>query len=278
MIEQAVSIGNDFNLNGVVTIPDKPDQNLEAFVILNSGLMHKIGTCRISVTLARQVVKTNRIVLRFDLSGIGDSAPRATGIDDESRVCEEIITVLDYLQTQYGVSRFVLYGLCSGANNAFKIAQVDQRIVGLVSIDGYSYRTLKFYAVHYLPRMLKLSVWANSFGKLFTGKKQAPTAASESIESDIDVEPENIWPEFPPRKAVESAYQQLVDRKVRLNIIYTGSWFEIYNYHAQFKDMYSRVDFGELLTLKLSSDASHIMSEPKSQQDIIGGIVSWLDS
>ena len=43
MIEQAVSIGNDFNLNGVVTIPDKPDQILEAFVILNSGLMRISG-------------------------------------------------------------------------------------------------------------------------------------------------------------------------------------------------------------------------------------------
>lgn len=285
MIEKAVLIGTEFKLSGVVTMPEAPDENLEAFVILNSGLMHKIGTCRTSVTLARQVANTNRIVLRFDLSGIGDSEPRGGGASDDDRVYEEIIAALDYLQSHYSVSKFILYGLCSGAQNSFKAAQRDERIVGLVGIDGYSYRTLKFYAVHYLPRMLKLSVWRQFFSKLCSSIQNKICGSSLATEPDSansddvsDIEPENVWPAFPSRKSVEAGYQQLVQNGVRFNIIFTGSWFEIYNYEKQFFDMYSKVHFGNLLSLNLFADANHIMSEPEFQEKIRFSIVQWLDA
>lgn len=289
MNEQVVSLGKDFKLNAVVSVPDRVEESAEAFVILNSGLMHKIGTCRTSVLLARQVANTGRVALRFDLSGIGDSAPRSVGSSDDDRVFEEVQAAMDYLEAHFGVKRFILYGLCSGSQNSFKASLRDDRIVGLVSIDGYSYPTLKFYANHYLPRMLKWQVWKNFFAKLLFKKRndaqaQLVTASAadatnsnSEIDLDLDVEAENVWPPFPPRKFVEDGYQQLVERGVRLKVIYTGSWFEVYNYKDQFLDMYSAVNFGESLELGLFPEASHIMSEPKHRDEMLGEIIAWLE-
>ena len=72
--EKAVRFGSSASLVGVVTeaatgtaAADRP-----AFLFLNSGILHRVGSCRMHVRMARALSAAGFDCLRFDYSGIGD--------------------------------------------------------------------------------------------------------------------------------------------------------------------------------------------------------------
>ena len=112
-----------------------------AVVILNSGIIHRVGANRMHVALARTLADKWYTVLRFDLSGIGDSEPRRDALAPHDAAMSDIEEVLDYLEENKGIRRVVLVGLCSGAIQALLYAANDARVVGLVLLDLYVPRT-----------------------------------------------------------------------------------------------------------------------------------------
>jgi pimeloyl-ACP methyl ester carboxylesterase len=104
-------------------------------VLLNAGLVHRVGPNRLTVKLARRVAASGFHVLRFDLGGIGDSAPRQDGLPFPDSAVSETREALDYLGAGTGIRHFVLMGICAGASIAFRAAIVDRRIRGLVLIN-----------------------------------------------------------------------------------------------------------------------------------------------
>src|ERR1700722_13909181 len=79
--QQVVMIGARKTMVGMMTQPveyepgDRP-----VVVILNSGIIHRVGHHRMYVVLARMLAGAGYQVLRFDLSGIGDSEGRVDGL------------------------------------------------------------------------------------------------------------------------------------------------------------------------------------------------------
>ena len=71
MKERALRIGRPTPLIGVVSEPEAFDPARPAVIILNSGIMHHVGACRLSVKLAREVAAKGLLAARFDYSGIG---------------------------------------------------------------------------------------------------------------------------------------------------------------------------------------------------------------
>src|SRR5208337_1020254 len=68
-------------LVGIVTQPvDYEPEDRPVFVILNTGIIHRVGHHRMYVSLARALARLGYQVLRFDLSGIGDSESREDGL------------------------------------------------------------------------------------------------------------------------------------------------------------------------------------------------------
>lgn len=105
-------------------------------VFLNAGLLHKVGPNRLYVTLSRQLAESGISCFRFDLSGIGDSGLSEKKDLGDGLVPGEIRETLDMLSQRAGFSRYILAGICSGAEAAYKAAIDDSRITGLVLIDG----------------------------------------------------------------------------------------------------------------------------------------------
>lgn len=274
MNEQIVAIGDDFTLSGIVSLPEQIDIAKPAVVILNSGLMHRVGASRTSVGLARTLANDGFLVLRFDLSGIGDSEARTDSLDPVDRIIQEVSASLDHMQNQYGVHRFVLYGLCSGAQNAFKTALKDTRIVGLAGVDNFGFPTRWFYVAHYAPRLLQPGHWKSFIVRntkyLFSIFKRLVNKSGYEVEEDL-------WP-YPPKEFVEQGYGQLVERGLKFLYIYTGSWAKQYNYLNQFYDMYPSVNFGQSVELKFKPKMTHTMQEPESQQFMIDTVAHWLTS
>ena len=279
MGERCIRFGNSNQLNGVLAVPDELNADRPAVIILNSGVMHHVGACRMSVRIARDLAKQGFLSLRFDHAGIGDSEPHKGQESFEQFAPEEVIQAMDYLQKRVGVKRFVLYGLCSGADMSYEAALLDERAIGVIQIDAYAYRTRKFYWNYYWPRMQKASVWKNFVSNrlpvILKMKKKLSSRDTGDVSSE-DLEMPSYIRVFPPQEQIEKGIKKLVDRKVALYYIFTGGHNECFNYQGQVVDMFPAVNFGDRLTVDYFADCSHIIKEPHRQLDVINGITQWV--
>jgi pimeloyl-ACP methyl ester carboxylesterase len=141
MTEQAVLFGATGSLVGIVTEPSGAERrpDLPAFVFLNAGVTHRVGPNRLSVRLARELAADGFTSLRFDYSGLGDSAARTDNLTADKSVVLETREAMDHLQQAHGIDRFILLGICSGAANSYVTAQADPRVVGAVLINGQAH-------------------------------------------------------------------------------------------------------------------------------------------
>jgi dienelactone hydrolase len=124
-------------LFGILNRPVAPRPGLPAIVMLNAGCVPRIGAHRQYVPLARQWASLGFSVLRLDLSGIGDSPVAAGGEENLTYPpggLADVDRALDWVSAQTGAYRFVLVGLCSGADIAFSAA-ADRRISGVVMMN-----------------------------------------------------------------------------------------------------------------------------------------------
>jgi len=275
MKEIALKIGNPTPLTAIVNTPKKIDPTKPAVLILNSGVMHHVGTCRLSVKIARELAKSSILSIRFDFSGIGDSENRSGTQSFHETSIAEITEVMDYLENKRGISKFIVYGLCSGADASYDIALVDKRIFAMVQIDPYCYRTWKWYIRHYGPRLLNLQTWVNFVSRHLN--IQAKTLGfSESVDKD-NLEVASYAREFPPRDEISSGLTALVNRHFHMYTIITGSQSEIINHNSQFRESFSDVNFEGLLTVEYYPKMDHIITNPAYQQIVIDNICRWIN-
>lgn len=130
--EDAVILGQAGSLVGILTTPARAAQPtpLPAVILLNAGIVHRVGPQRLYVKIARRLAAMGFVVLRFDFSGIGDSKPRYDNLPFEKSTISEAQEAMNYLEAEKGIGRFVLSGLCSGADISLKTACSDPRVVG----------------------------------------------------------------------------------------------------------------------------------------------------
>ena len=128
MTEQPVLFGPDRALVGIES-PGRVD--VPTVVILNAGLLHRVGPNRMSVRLASSLADRGIGSFRFDLSGIGDSDTTDTDLLDTERAIADIRSALDHLDARGGTGTYVVAGLCTGAFNAFRMVEQDERVVAV---------------------------------------------------------------------------------------------------------------------------------------------------
>lgn len=260
VLEEIVEFGPNNQLVGVLTLPAKLYPNLPTVIFINSGVLHRVGACRISVTLARELSEKGYACLRFDLYGLGDSGFEDTSEKDELQTKPEIKFALDTLEARLGTNHFILHGLCSGARDAFATSVKDERVVGLSMIDGYAYRTSKYY-LNKLPDFLKKpSRWLN-FITARTKTNQSPNSKDKN-----SVTEQPVWPDYPAKQSVEDGFIELTARNVQILATFTGSWSDEFNYEKQFEDMYSSVNFTKQLSVNYMPMANHIMTQKPDRQ------------
>ena len=135
MTERVVCFGDQDSLIGIYTPTATPGKR-PAIVLVNSGVVHRVGPNRLYVTLARQLAAANYPVLRFDLSSIGDSSPRSDARGFEHAAISETSAAMATVGRESGATRFILCGICSGADISFLTARDQPTVVGAVLING----------------------------------------------------------------------------------------------------------------------------------------------
>ena len=118
--ESVVLLGPGKSLVGIVTTPRVLEESASSTcaVILNAGIIHRVGPNRLHVEMARALANSGLQVVRFDLSGIGDSEARGESLAPLESALADIRDALDTLSATRGLRKFIVIGLCSGANHA----------------------------------------------------------------------------------------------------------------------------------------------------------------
>lgn len=156
MKDEVAVFGEKGSLIGVVSLPDKNREiiNGPGIILLNSGLLHRVGPNRLYVKIARNAAVSGLIAFRFDLSGIGDST-RTKSLPLEQSAVRDTRLAMDYLFNKFGIRAFFLIGICSGADNAFETARIDSRVAGVIMIDGFAYTSTRYLVYSYMKSFLK---------------------------------------------------------------------------------------------------------------------------
>lgn len=273
MRERLLRIGQPEPLTTIASIPSQNSSNDLAIIIVNSGVMHHIGTCRMSVRIARDLAANGFLALRFDFSGIGDSPPRSGTLSFTESAAVEIREVMNYLQKTKGIKRFILMGLCSGADAIYESAIQEERVVGMCQIDPYCYRTTHWKINYWLSRITSLNHWILYF-KYHTGLIGGTSNKSFGEEN---IELPTYIRNFPAREEVSAGLTTLFKRNMKLLALFTNGQPKHYNYKNQFTDSMPEVDFKDLFTTEYYPHCTHIIAEPDQQALIINKIVEWVE-
>lgn len=293
MREKVLLVGEAPALVGIVTEPEgELDPSRPVLIVLNSGLVPRVGPYRATVKLTRRAAQAGFVAVRFDLSGVGDSDARRDHTSFEERWIADTRAVMDHLEKTRGATRFVLMGLCSGADNSFQTASRDARVAGVVLIDGYAYKTRGYHARYYAKRLrdpetvLRFAQRAAKklAGRVLPAGRGAEGGEASGSESGEAAEPGASEPgasaqyvrEFPPRDEVARALRTMLARGAKLCVVHSGGMEIYYNHASQFRDAFRDVDFGDALSVHYFEDADHTFTELRQQRALHEAITSWL--
>lgn len=269
-IEHMLTVGGPPPLAGILSEPARGGPSRATLILLNSGMMHHVGTCNLSVNIARRTADLGTRAYRFDFSGIGDSRSRSFAGSHDEREVSELREVMDELNRRTGSERFLLCGLCSGADAAMAAAVVDDRVTGIAQIDPYCFRTGRWYLRHYVSRARDMQAWTRLFRRLRGEPVDIDGLPSEYLEELDEQERHNF-----DKKWLASGYRGLVERGVRTLVVLTRGQSFCYNYEGQFREVFAGVPFGALLDEHYLPDTRHTITGPDDQAFVTRLISDW---
>ena len=273
MKETVCSFGPSESMFGVLTTPDKSVrvEGAPIALILNAGIVHRIGPFRMHVDIARRLADKGISTLRLDLSGLGGSAPRTGKIEMEERAQMDVSDAMDYLTQETGVQKFVLLGLCSGAYNAHQVAVKDQRIVGSVFMDGIVFRTVGFFFRHQIGRFFRFRFWRNAIKRRFTQSR------SENPESDGNSLAESeFFTNDMSKDSVVNDLKGLLNRGVEMLFLYTDGYDDICG-RSQFKEMYGMSPDNGQLQVEYYPKSEHTFRLVENRKVACERVASWFE-
>ena len=277
--ERVVRFGPNQNLVGILTTPREVRAGVPHVVLVNAGIVHRVGPNRVYVDIARALAARGFPVLRFDLSGLGDSASVSTTASLGEAAVADVRAAFEFLKSTREATSFIISGLCLGANYSFLAAFADERVRGVMVLDPTVPRTPRSRLVHLRRRVLHLAtlrevvtlrhpVWRRSLARL----RQVAVP-----EFAIGWGAERVGAEtpLPERDAAQNALQRLVDRRVQLMLVFTGGVNHVYNYRDQLFDLLPGLDFRQQLRLEYMPHTDHAVSDRASRASLLDAISDW---
>lgn len=246
-------------LAGILHQPPVAAEAAPAVILLNAGMVQRMGPYRGSVQLARALAARGHPVLRFDHSGLGDSPVSARPAPDLRLA--EVRAAIDLLATHTGARRFVVGGICSAADVAFEAASVEPRISGLLLLDGPCYRTTGWWWRHLLPRLAdpaRLRRWWRARGR---GEPQ-PSMAD--------------FRDFPARADARARLRDLVARDVALLFVFTGGAYGYFNHARQLVAAYGRPARTPQVRLEYWPHCDHTFYLRRDRERLQDTVATWL--
>lgn len=244
-------------LVGVISRGVGRDLRDTAVILFNAGMVQRSGPHRGSVQLARALAGRGFPVLRFDQSGLGDS-PVSTRPSPNRRQAE-LSAAIDLLVQQTGAKRFVIGGICSAADNAFRLAPLDARVHGMLLLDGVSYRTPGYWLRYLPPRIFHP-------GKVWRWWRQRKAQTDMANFRD-----------FPTREEAVAQMDEMVSRDMRLLFVFTGGAYRYFNHAGQLTAALGPAASSPGVSLAYWPDCDHTFYLKRDRARLQDIVASWLE-
>jgi alpha-beta hydrolase superfamily lysophospholipase len=140
--ERAVRFGPGDRLFGIFACPADRSSAKPTIILLSTGAGHHVGPHRLAVPLAREWAARGHHVLRFDLGGIGDSAPPAAAEGNvvyPDHMIDDAREAIAFVRREAPDRKVIAAGLCSGGWLAFQAARQDLAVDAIVAINAPLY-------------------------------------------------------------------------------------------------------------------------------------------
>jgi dienelactone hydrolase len=264
--EKLVRFGDGARLSGMLTAPTRTDPQAPGLLLFNAGIVHRIGPHRLNVKIARALAENGVAALRFDLSGLGDSAPAPNGAGLQAQTLADIGAALDLLSAESGAQRHLLVGLCSGADDGYRAALADPRIAGLVLLDPYAYENRRAKFERTAQKALDPDRWKSALARI--GRAPAPKVEARGD----DGRP------HPPPAEFGADLKTLADRGVAILILYSRFTEEQLTRPEHFFDTFAAFDLRGRAEVEINRAVDHTYTELMAQQALIARIEDFARS
>lgn len=255
--ERVAAFGAAGRLKGIVTEPASGEVR-RLLILPNAGFVPKYGPHRVYVQLARRLAAHGYAVLRFDLGGLGESLPTATGLL-RARTLTDLAAAADFLGRAYGAIELASGGICSAAEDSLRFAEVDPRVRRLYLVDPFAYRTAGWGWRHARHRL-----WRRSLRTLRLWRPGAH--GSDGI---IDYR-------YMERGEAERILGRLCERAARVHFIYTGGRREVFNHASQLWRMFPGLPLRRIATVDHLPQIEHTQFVQRERDLLIDASVRRL--
>lgn len=262
MIERVVTFGEDGRLVGTLCLPDGGCAPV-AQVLFNAGIVHRVGPHRINVRLARRLAARGIASLRFDLSGLGDSARAKESVAFERQAGLDLRDAMDALGEATGAARFALFGFCSGGRHAFAFAPGEPRVAGVVLYDTFAFHTRRSRLRRYVLRAKRdglANAVAGRLARLWRRLRGSEPAEAPTSDGSYAV--------TPSREAFAATVSALLERGTRVTLVHSGEG-DNYNYAAQFRDAFAGTPIAGRVGVDYFADLDHNTMDPGAQARLL---------
>lgn len=242
-------------------------------ILITAGYTVKSGPYRLYTNLSRAIAETGIPTLRFDLGGIGDSQTLRPDHSLQQRTMADIRAAVDYLANQSSFSQFVIGGLCSGAEDAFRYAASDDRVAGVVMIDPHAYRTTGWYVRNILSRRLLNRIVCKA---LKTGGFLPDTSSTRSGVAGEQLSEQLIDYKYMDCSEAKAILDKLLARDVKLHYVFTGERLDKFNHDGQLRKMYGETLDDNGITVSFLPTIGHIQVFQEDRQKLIEAITRQL--
>lgn len=249
----------DPGLVGILSRPRPGTELRTGVILLNAGLVHHAGPFRSYVQLARALSSQGFPVLRFDQSGLGDSAVSKVVVAQRRNT--EVRAAIDFMAAETGADRFVVGGICSAADDAFHVSGVEPRISGLLLIDGLAYRTMGY--------------WLRFLTHLFTRKDKLlcllkwRRANSPGLKDFRD---------FPDTAVARQRMRELVAQDKQLLFLFTSGAHRYFNHHGQLAACLGAPVRTPQVSLEYWPGCDHTFYLQEHRDRMLATVVDWVRS
>ncbi len=278
-MERVVAIGASPALSGIVTdvAPGSARARVGA-VLLNAGVLHRVGANRLNVTLARRLAALGMPALRFDAGGIGESLPRGVRQSPYRAEVADTLEAVDYFCERERLDGVVLIGLCSGAEAALLAAAASPRVEAVVALEGYAYPTREFWIRRYALRMLRPGalrrIW--EYRRLLRRLGGRGGEGSDWRDGPFSLRAALGGRRLPPQEESAQLFAALVARRMPMLAAYAGGEHHYYNYLGQLRAAFPTVKFGTLLDVIYEPRADHTFSDTALRRELVAQIAAWV--
>lgn len=274
MKEEAVLFGKNNQLVGIAT--SSKDLALKkdiGVIILNSGILHRVGQNLISVKIARKLAPLGSVCLRFDLSGIGDSEIDINVHSRFERAIHEIAEAIQYLKSNYNVKKCVLVGSCSGALQAARVAIIEKDVIGTVHINISTEIIFRHMLRMHLANLIKNVL----VGTLGTKKniERVAKAIKTTFRNIISTKSKSTSNILMPSKFTYDDLCKLIERKIP-TLFLCSQWDpSLDKMYSMLKEINQKSMNLQMHVLK---NTAHDLYELDQQIKVIDTISEWFES